>query len=158
MDARLHSILRRGREGRRAFSLTEILVVLAIIGILSAIAIPMITGVRERSRVETARAVVAQINRAVAAYGQTGVMITASGPAGAPTTIAAIEAEVSDERAVMALLTTRDEGVVGSPFLPGTGMPAEASSDAARFRARWNGQYFEVVPAGEAGWGLLIPL
>lgn len=141
-----------------AFSLVEILVVLAIIGILASIAIPLLSGVREGSRLEAARSVVAQMNRAVAAYGQTGVTISGNGPAGARTTILANDDETSDELAVLRLLTTREEGVVGSPFLQASGMPSEPSADTSRFRVRWNGQYFELVPVGEEGQGLLIPL
>lgn len=143
---------------RAAFSLPEIMVSVAVIGILAGIAIPILSGVQKGARAETARAIVAQMNRAVMAYGQSEVAISGSGPEWAKTTIPPLEDKADDEKKVMTLLTERQEGVVGSPFLQKPGMPAEESPNTQDFRARWNGAYFEVVPPGAEGTGLRIRL
>ena len=131
----------------RGFSLTEILVSIAVIGILSAIAIPSISHISETSKVEVANTIVTTMNRAVTGYRQCGSEITINANADAS----------ADEVSVMALLTTRDAGVTGTPFLQGP-WPSTGSSDTSTYRARWNGRFFEVIPAKSDGIGLFIKL
>jgi len=130
----------------RGFSLPEILVTVAIIGIFSAVAIPMITRTDRVARSEVANQIVTSINRAIAGYRQCGseILLNANSDSGA------------DETSVMLLLTTRDAGVVGSPFLQGTTWPATATDSTETYRAQWNGRFFVVLPPGTSGTGLRI--
>jgi hypothetical protein len=71
-------------------------------------------------------------------------------------TIAADGQSSRDESAVMALLTTRDDGVVGSPLLTGV-WPAASTNNPLTYRVEWNGNSFIVLDPGTPGLGLLIP-
>jgi prepilin-type N-terminal cleavage/methylation domain-containing protein len=131
---------------RRGFSLMEVLVTISVIGILSAIAIPAISGTDKAARGEAANQIVTGINRAISTYRQCGSEIT----------INANSSSGADEASVMALLTTADAGVVGSPFLVGTSWPSVESSDSQTYRVQWNGRFFVVVPRGSNGTGLIV--
>jgi prepilin-type N-terminal cleavage/methylation domain-containing protein len=131
---------------RRGFSLMEMLVSISVIGILSAIAIPAISRTDRAARGEAANQIVTGINRAISSYRQCGSEIT----------INANSSSGADEASVMALLTTADAGVVGSPFLVGTSWPSVESSDTETYRVQWNGRFFVVVPRGSSGTGLIV--
>jgi prepilin-type N-terminal cleavage/methylation domain-containing protein len=137
---------RAPRQTAAGFSMTEMLVSIAIVGVLASIAIASISHTNAAARGEAANNVATSINRAVTAYRQCGSEITISANAGAS----------ADEQSVMSLLTTHDAGVFGSPFLRGGNWPATGSNDPATYRLLWNGQFFEVLPAGTAGTGLKI--
>lgn len=131
---------------RRGFSMMEALVSVGMIGLVSAIAIPVISRTDKVARDEAANQVVTGINRAVSAYRQCGseITINANGSSGA------------DEASVMALLTTADAGVIGSPFLVGPAWPGLESNDPQTYRVQWNGRFFVVVPPGSNGTGLHV--
>lgn len=126
----------------------EVIVSIAIIGILTAIAIPVMSNIRRNSQAEVAGNIAARINGALSVHTQTGV----------PFVVNANNSSTADEATVMSMLTTRDEAIPGSPLLQGAGWPSTASSNSSTFRLRWDGRFFQVVPAGQAGLGLLIKL
>jgi prepilin-type N-terminal cleavage/methylation domain-containing protein len=132
------------RRPIRGFSLVEILVTIALIAILTAIAIPVITRVPEASRQEVAENMVARINAVVTIHRQTNVDFVCD----------ANNSDTSDEAAVMNLLMTRDEAVPGSPLLSGGNWPSVGTSDNTYPRMRWNGRFFELIPVGADGNGL----
>jgi prepilin-type N-terminal cleavage/methylation domain-containing protein len=131
---------------RRGLSLLEVLISIGVIGILSAIAIPVISGTDKVARDEVANQIVTGINRALSTYRQCGSEIT----------INANNSSAADETSVMSLLTTADSGIVGSPFLVGTSWPSVASSDNQIYRVQWNGRFFVAVPPGTNGTGLRV--
>lgn len=128
------------------FSLVEILVTIAIIGILASVSISTISRTDGTARAEVANSIVTTINRAVSGYRQCGSEVTISANADAS----------ADEASVMSLLTVYDAGVVGTPFLKGAYWPSVGTTLTTTYRARWNGRFFEVVPAGTTGTGLKI--
>jgi len=137
---------------RRAFSLTELVVTVAVIGIVAAIAIPIYSNVTERSQIAVAEDHVELLNRSLGNFTQACWKI--------PTV--ANNSATADEFLVLRSLqhtfvksASDPLGKPGSPFLSPSYDPS-ASSSTDEYRIRWNGRSFEVVPRGQAGSGLLF--
>lgn len=128
----------------KAVSLPELLVVVAVIGILAAIAVPNILGLRQAASQEFSADAVSMVNRAVMHYEQANRTLDVEATAGA-----------ADEMAVLAALMTVDLDVPGSPFLEPT-FPMEADSSSETHRMVWNGSRFELLLPGRAGTGILL--
>jgi type IV pilus assembly protein PilA len=60
--------IRRNMEGNEGFTLIELMIVVAIIGILAAVAVPNFISYRDRSRVAAAVATTGSIRAALSAY------------------------------------------------------------------------------------------
>lgn len=137
---------KRSSLGRRGFSLVEILVVVSVIGVLSAIAIPAYSGLTESTRRTESEDFVESLNRAVRTFGQCNWDLKTTPDAAATT----------DEFLVLRSLQYRRSPMPspGSPYFDGRYNPA-TSSDSSTYRIRWNGTTFEVLRPGTAGTGLL---
>lgn len=118
------------------------LVIVAVVGILAAIAIPQLTSIQSSTAETAARDSVERLNRAASQYSQSI----------APITIAPGEGS-QDELAVTSLLQQRHDTIPGTPFLsPSLAFSADSSVDS--LRAQWNGTHFTLLTPGQEGAGL----
>lgn len=134
------------RSGRSAFSMAELLITVAVIGIMAGVGISSFKNVREGSRVGVAREVLGNLNGAVAEYSQINWEIRVNA-----------QADESDEVWILQSLQWRDpsDPAMGSPYMNPSWI-AEVSSDTTDFRIRWNGTAFELIDPGTAGTGLRV--
>jgi prepilin-type N-terminal cleavage/methylation domain-containing protein len=139
----IEQAIRRPFASCGGFSLVEILVVIGIIGLLAAIAIPTFSGVSQGSAESIALRNVNLMNGAVVAYNNASEEITLPS-----------QADTSDEEQIVALLQQSDpDDLVGSPYLPGN-IAFATNASAERHRAMWNGRFFQLVKKGTAGAGI----
>ena len=137
-----------GSDGRwrpiRGFSLAEIVVVIAVIGIMAGIGIVVMTGVISGTSSQTAERNLNYLNGAVLAFNQANWELVLATNSGA-----------NDEQAIFNSLRFRDTATPssGSPYLPATTVFV-VSSNTADYRARWNGRMFEITMPGASGVGI----
>ena len=135
-----------GRQ-KNGFSLPEILTVVAVIGVLSAISIPAYNGITGRAEEVEAGDFVESLNRAVLRFGQSNWDL--------PT--AADHSATTDEFIVLRSLQYKwpaSSLKPGSPYFTPKYNPL-TSSDSTKHRIRWNGRTFELLKPGTTGSGLL---
>ena len=131
---------------RAAFTLVELVATVAVIGVLTAMAIPIYSNVRSSSDQAVANDHVEALNRAVTNFSQTCWKL--------PT--AADPSSTDDEYAVLRSIQYTFPAVemkLGSPFFSPDYDPP-VSSNSGHLRIRWNGRSFELLKFGESGTGL----
>lgn len=122
----------------------ELLVTVAIIGLLSAIAVPLITDAIRGTRHAATEDVVAFLNRATAHYSQIeGSIAINAGPS------------TADEIEVIELLQTRNASIPGSPFIPAE-FSVQPTNDTSQPRIIWDGTQFRLLQVNLEGTGLLV--
>ena len=132
--------------GRRAFTIVELIVTVAIIGLLASIAIPVYSNIREASEKAAAEDHVESLNRAVTTFVQNCWKL--------PTAPDAVS--TADELAVLRSLQYQFPSASlkpGSPYFDQTYDPP-SSSNSSHLRIRWNGKTFELLEPGSSGTGL----
>lgn len=134
----MHATHGKGGRASGGYSLAELLVVIAVLGILATFAIQNYGGGRRAAEGAAGRHDVAVLNAAVLAYNTANRELVR--PRGS-------------EMEIIALLQTRDPGLPGSPYLDAdTAYSMSSSSD--RVRAQWNSRFFELVMPGVDGSGI----
>lgn len=135
---------------RKGYTLAELIVTIAIIGVLIGVAIPIYSNVRNASEETVAMDHVEAMNGAVMKYSQECWKF--------PTAPSATG--TNDEYAVLRSLQYRfpnlsngAPGKAGSPFFNPNYDP-RVSSNSSDLRIRWNGKSFELLKRGQSGTGL----
>ncbi|MEM8954744.1 MAG: prepilin-type N-terminal cleavage/methylation domain-containing protein [Verrucomicrobiota bacterium] len=138
---------RRRKVHSGGYSLVEIVIVVVIIGILTAAALSAYRGVTEGTRRGVAQGRVDRLNGAVAKYSQVSWEFS----------VAADDESGNDEVLVLRSLQWRDpvDPVHGSPFFENDWDPAITNSEDA-YRIRWNGFGYDLLVPGETGKGLEV--
>lgn len=129
------------------FSLAEVLTVIAVIGILAALAIPHVGGVLTPSRVAVARNLVETLNGAVHRFNQTNYELLFTG----------VSVSGQDEMLILRTMQYRDPDnpAPGSPYMRNDWNPA-ISSNTADYRLMWSGTLYRLLEPGQPGAGLKV--
>jgi len=130
--------------GKHALSLVEVVISIAIIGILASIAILSLSYVVDASKQSVGRDTLEYMNRAVLHYSQAHAQIGIAADLG-----------TEDEFGVIALLQSRDTKLPGSPYLSPE-MQFQSSSSTEEIRFYWNGKFFRMYLKGTAGTGVSL--
>jgi prepilin-type N-terminal cleavage/methylation domain-containing protein len=136
---------------QRGYSLPEIMVTIAIVGVLASIALVAFGNVGDATRLAQAENIIAQLNGALRGFGQGNWDIRTTKDDGSTT----------DEFKVLRTLQYKPPASSGrfdsgAPYYPPSWNPS-VSSATTQFRVRWNGRNFQLLVPGTAGTGLLLP-
>ncbi len=131
-------------------SLVEMLAVVAVIGILAAIAIPSVGNISEGSRRGIAQNVVETLNKATREFGHSQYDLRTAPNA----------ATGADDLLILRTLQWRDPNPSGELNVPGPFMKTDwnpsTSTDPKDYRAEWTGSSWRLLQPGTPGAGLKI--
>ncbi len=144
MPVRAPSISRRSQH---AFSMMELVVVVGVLGVLSALAIPAFQGMFSDSKRIIATEVLETLNRGLKNHAQSNYEFV----------LAADNDSTDDEMAIVRSLQWRDplDPATGAPYLRPNWNPSTSSS-AEDFRLQWNGRTFTLIEPGTDGSGVKV--
>ncbi|MEM6916861.1 MAG: prepilin-type N-terminal cleavage/methylation domain-containing protein [Verrucomicrobiota bacterium] len=134
----------------QGFSLVELVITIAVIGILSAIAIPSIGNVVEGSRRGVAENVVQTLNKATREFSHSQYDLRTT----------PVAASGGDEMLILRTLQWRDPDTSGElnpkgPFMKTDWNPT-TSTDSSHYRAEWTGSTWRLLEPDTTGAGLRI--
>lgn len=131
-------------DSERGVSFAEIIVMIGVLGVLSAVLVASLRGVLPGADASSAESNLQMLNRAVLRFNQTNWEL-----------VLAQEPGTADEERIFRSLQYRASSnpAPGSPYLsPDLG--AVATTDDTTYRAVWNGRMFELQGPGNATPGL----
>lgn len=141
-------VKRSPSPGSAAFSLVEIVVVVAVLGILTGIGVMSFKRVTETSREVVASNVVETLNNATKEFGHAQYNLSSAGE----------NDNADDEVHLLQTLQWRDPSItygVAGPFMRQDWIPA-TSDLTSDYRAVWTGGFWKLAIPGQEGAGLKI--
>ncbi|MEM7602079.1 MAG: prepilin-type N-terminal cleavage/methylation domain-containing protein [Verrucomicrobiota bacterium] len=134
----------------RGFTLVELIITIAVIGVISAIAVPSIGNIVEGSRRGVAENVVETLNKATREFSHSQWDLRST----------PVPSSGGDEMLMLRTLQWRDPDNSGElnpkgPFMKTDWNPA-TSTDTEHYRAEWTGSSWRLREPDEAGAGLRI--
>lgn len=137
----------KARRWTVGVSLVEMVVVIAVVGILAAVAIPSISGTLGPSKKAIASNLTETLNGAVHRFNQTNYELLFTG----------VSASAQDEMLILRTMQYRDpvDPKPGSPYMRNDWNPATSSS-TADYRIIWTGVLYKLLEPGVSGTGLKV--
>ena len=131
---------------RNGFSFIELVVVVAVIGIVSAVAIANYSGLNDSSREVFAKELLERVNNAVHRFSDSNYPMRVH-----------VFSDGSDSSWVIQTLQYRKpvNPAIGSPYLPNNWSP-EISTDVKDYRLVWADKLFKLVEPGDMGVGVKV--
>jgi prepilin-type N-terminal cleavage/methylation domain-containing protein len=131
----------------RGFSLSEVLVTVAVIGVLAGVAIPIYSNLLSPSKEVVARNLLEVLNTGVHRFNQSNyeLLFTGVAPSG------------QDEMLILRTMQYREPAnpKVGSPYVRNDWNPL-ISNSADDYRIMWMGNLFKLLVPGQAGTGMKV--
>jgi type II secretory pathway pseudopilin PulG len=127
--------------------LTELLVTIAVIGVLAAVAIPSTINIYAPSKEAIARNLLESLNGAIHRFNQTNYELLYT----------AVSASGQDEIHVLRTMQYRDPNnpKPGSPYMRVDWNPVTSSS-TADYRIMWMGNVYKLLSPGQQGTGIKV--
>lgn len=132
---------------RDGFSLAELMVAIALVGLIAAIAIPIYGSCMESSRAVMAGNVKETLNSAIHRYNQ----------ANSELAYPASDGGTADEMTILRTLQYRapNNPAPGSPYVRNDWNPS-VSSSTSDYRIAWSGTLYKLLVPGQAGSGIKV--
>lgn len=133
--------------GAAGFSMTELVIVISILGVLATIAVSTFPSLLESSKVVVASERVESLNRALHTFAQQNYEMVFN----------RMDTSGADEMVVLRTIQYRntdiDRAKIGSPYFDPRYNPI-LSSNATDYRIRWFGRGYELLRPGASGTGI----
>ena len=146
--ARPHTVSLLRRALRAGFSMTEVIISIAVMGVLAAIVIPGMAGIMDGSKEALANEKLEMLNKGLNSYAHAYkeyLFTPLSSEADELKIILDLEYRNPDE----------DRVITGSPFIDPRYRPAPSSS-ATDWRIVWTGYRFKLLRPGATGTGIKV--
>ncbi len=134
-------------SSQRGFSLVEMIVTIAVLGVLASVGVMSLTSVSASSKAVVARNLVETLNTGIHRFNESNYELYYN-----PLSFSA-----QDEMVVLRTMQYRDPNhpAIGSPYVRPDFNPTTTNS-TTEYRVMWTGTLYKLLPPGTAGYGLKV--